>query len=89
MYAQAPPAEQETVPCAAVGAGVETLSESPSMSVSPGSTLTLPVVSSAVVSVSSSATGGVFSGVTVTLTVAVSVPPLPSETEYWKESGPL
>ena len=36
-------------------------------------------VSSAVVNVSSTATGGSFSPVTVTVTVAVAVPPSPSE----------
>ncbi len=47
-------------------------------------------MSSGVVSVSSSATGGLFAplGVTVTETVAVSVPPWPSEIEYSNESGP-
>ena len=37
-------------------------------------------VSSSVVSSSSTATGGSLTGVTVTVTVASSVPPLPSET---------
>jgi hypothetical protein len=84
-----PPAAQETVPCAAVGEGEETLSVSPSTSVSPTSTLVEPAVSSSVEIVSSSATGALFSGSTVMLTVAVSVPPCPSEIVYWNESGPL
>ena len=89
VYMQLPAAEQETVPCAAAGASVVTLRASPSASESPTRTLTELEASSAVDSVSSSATGAMFSGVTVTLTVAVSLPPSPSEIEYWKESGPL
>ena len=47
-------------------------------------------MSSSIVSVSSTATGGWLAGaaLTVTFTVAVSVPPFPSEIEYSNESGP-
>ena len=55
-----------------------TVRVSPSGSVSLARTFVTPAVSSAVVRVSSTATGGPLSAVTVTVTVAVSVPPLPS-----------
>ena len=60
----------------------------PSTSVSLASTLTEPGTPWAVVSVSSTAFGGSFWGLTVIETVAVSVPPWPSEIAYVKESGP-
>ena len=65
------------------------MSVSPSTSVSLASTFTFPAVSSAVVRVLSTAFGSSFTGVTVTETVAVSVPPWPSETAYVNESEPL
>ena len=55
-----------------------TLRMSPSGSVSLASTVTVTGVSSAVVLVSFTATGGSFTGVTVMFTVAVDVPPWPS-----------
>jgi hypothetical protein len=55
----------------------------------PLSSSTLPVswVSSSVVKVSSWATGGSFTAATVIATVAVSMPPLPSETSYCDKAG--
>ena len=50
------------------------------MSVSLASTFTCPAVFNGVVSELSIAFGSSFTGVTVTETVAVSVPPWPSET---------
>ncbi len=68
-----------TVPLAPLPAA-DTTRVSFSTSVSFRTTVTLPAVSSAVTSVSSTATGGSFTAVTVTDTVPVSVPPLPSLT---------
>ena len=77
---QTPVARQETVPWLAVGARVVTPSVSPSTSVSLPSTFTWPAVFNGVVRVLSTAFGSSFTGVTVTETVAVSVPPWPSDT---------
>ena len=41
------------------------------------------------VNVSSSATGGLLTGVTVPVTEPISSPPLPSSTTYLKVIGPL
>ena len=49
---------------------------------------TVAPLSSATVKLSSLAVGGSFTGVTVTVTVAVSVPPLPSEIVYVNASVP-
>ncbi len=57
-----------------------TVKLSPSTSLSLASTFTVPGVSSSVVNTSSLATGGSFTGLTVTCTVAVAVPPFPSLT---------
>ena len=69
------------MPCEAAGLSEVTVSVSPVGIGVPRRTLTFPDVSSASVSVSSSATGGWFTGgaVTVTETVPVAVPPWPSE----------
>ncbi len=74
---QSPPAVQVTVPWVPLVLPV-TVSVSPSGSVSLASTLAMPEVFSLVASVSSTAFGASLTGVTVTVTVAVSVPPLPS-----------
>ncbi|MBA7673103.1 hypothetical protein ES703_81291 [subsurface metagenome] len=55
-----------------------TARESSSMSLSLARTEIVTAVSSGVVAESSVATGGSFTGVTVIVTVAVAVPPLPS-----------
>ncbi len=79
VYVQTPAAVQATVPWAALGLSVVTVSESPSTSESLASTFTFPAVPWAVVSESLTAFGASFTGVTVMETVAVSVPPWPSE----------
>src|SRR5881394_37443 len=58
------------------------VSESPSRSVSLSSGAMVIGTSSGVVAVSSSATGGSLTGVTITVTVAEPVPPLPSLIVY-------
>ncbi len=68
-----------TVPLAPLP-DADTARASPSTSESLVTTVTLPAVSSAVVSVSSMATGASLTAVTLTETVPVSVPPLPSLT---------
>ena len=73
-----PSALTAAVPCAGARRRALTVSVSPSRSVSFARTAMLTAVSSAVVAASSTATGPSFDGVTVTLTVAVAVPPLPS-----------
>ena len=61
----------------------------PSGSVSLARTSTAVGVSSFIDSVSATATGGSFEGVTSIDTMAVDVPPLPSEIVYENESEPL
>ena len=79
-----------TLPCTAGTVALATLSVSPSTSVSLPSTLMLAtVVLMGVVALSLTATGLSFTGVTVMLTVAVDVPPLPSVMVYVKLAGPL
>jgi hypothetical protein len=77
---QAPAAVQATVPCAAMGEADVTVSGSPSGSASFASTPTVAGVSSAVVSESGTATGASLTGVTVTVTCPMAVPPWPSPT---------
>jgi hypothetical protein len=68
------------VPCKAAGLRVVTRSVSPSMSTSFVRTFSEPIWSSEVTSESSTAFGTSFTGVTVTSTLPVSVPPWPSVT---------
>ena len=65
-----------SVPC--VTALTDNVSPGRSTSVSLASTSMVTATSSLVVSASSPATGASFTALTVTVTVAVSVPPLPS-----------
>ena len=76
---QTPAPVHETLPWPALGASEMTESVSPSGSVSLPSTFRPLAVSSSVDRESSLATGGWLTWLTVTETVAVSVPPLPSE----------
>ena len=79
-----------TVPSVASSPTETTRSRSPSTSTSLANTLSVVrPASSAKVNVSSSATGASLTGFTRTVTVAVSAPPLPSTTSYWKLSVPL
>ena len=61
---------------------------SPSASVSFASTAIVIAAFAGVVAVSPTATGARFGCTTVTLTVAVAVPPRPSAAVYVNESGP-
>ena len=79
LNATVPSALIETDPSPASTWALVTESVSPSMSVSLARTLMSIETFSSVVALSSTATGSSLSGSTVRLTVAVSVPPLPSE----------
>jgi hypothetical protein len=79
VYVTVLPALTTVAPCAGTEAPV-TVSAWLSGSLSLASTVTVTAVFSGVVALSSLATGAPFTGLTVTDTVAVAVPPLPSLT---------
>jgi len=78
VYVSVPSALIATAPLAADAVVMVKLS--PSISLSFAKTLMVTALSSVVVAVSATATGASFSGFTVTATVEVAVPPLPSLT---------
>ncbi len=87
VYTALPLASKVIVPTDAVA--LVTLSVSPSASLAPFNKLKLSGVSSSVVATESGATGGSFTGLTVSIKVTVVTPPLPSSKVYVIVTSPL